>query len=193
MKIDTTRTSLEQDLPPVNTPSLGNSVSHAGYFNTETLLSKAFNLRTDDLMLSAGAISPRKLPSSPVLQEMDTDADLTTMAKFSSTLVLEHIRHMQTEGEATVQCKEFEGAAMIVDVSGFTKMCEEFSKGGGGDRNDQKSRRKTAVDTGKESEVSGWVIRVEDSVSFFTHPQHAHAGTHRQRGYLCDHVVQTQQ
>ncbi|GMI06814.1 hypothetical protein TrVE_jg14385 [Triparma verrucosa] len=152
LKIDTTRTFLEQDLPPVNTPSLGNSVSHAGYFNTETLLSKAFNLRTDDLMLSAGAISPRKLPSSPVLQEMDTDADLTTMAKFSSTLVLEHIRHMQTEGEATVQCKEFEGAAMIVDVSGFTKMCEDFSKGGGGDRNDQKSRRKTAVDTGKESE-----------------------------------------
>lgn len=82
---------------------------------------------------------------------MDTTADLTTMAKFSSTLVLEHIRHMQTEGEATVQCSEFEGAAMIVDVSGFTKMCEEFSKGGGGERD--KSRKRSSVKKQKESGV----------------------------------------
>ena len=34
-------------------------------------------------------------------------------------------------------------AAMIVDVSGFTKMCEEFSKGLGDNDNDKSSRAKT--------------------------------------------------
>ena len=65
------------------------------------------------------------------------------MAKFSSTLVLEHIRHMQTEGDASVQCEEFEGATMIVDVSGFTKMCEEFSKGLGGDDKETRAKSKS--------------------------------------------------
>jgi len=53
------------------------------------------------------------------------------MSKFSSTLILEHVRHIGEHSDASVQCDEFEGATMIVDVSGFTKMCEEFGKGGG--------------------------------------------------------------
>ncbi|GMH52011.1 hypothetical protein TL16_g01138 [Triparma laevis f. inornata] len=164
LKVDTARISLDPDVPPERSPALGNSVSHAGYFNTETLLSKAFNLRTDDLLgKGGGAASPRKLPTSPVIQEMDTRADLTTMAKFSSTLVLEHIRHMQTEGEATVQCSEFEGAAMIVDVSGFTKMCEEFSKGGGGLNNEAEAAGRGGERVREVLEaVMGGIIHVVD-------------------------------
>ena len=57
--------------------------------------------------------------------------DYHTMSKFCSTLVLEHVRHMEDDSDMSVQVNCFEGCCMIVDVSGFTRMCEEFSKGEG--------------------------------------------------------------
>ena len=100
-----------------------------------SLLRKAFTIRTEDIH------SPTKvsaaLDASSGKSE-DGKANLYAMSKFSSTLVLEHVRRIGAEKDATsssspsssvIQCDNFDGVAMIVDVSGFTKMCEEFGKG----------------------------------------------------------------
>ena len=72
--------------------------------------------------------------SGAVASTKHTLEELHTMAKFCSTMVLEHVRtYADTDdnsvGDADAKVRTFDGAAMIVDVSGFTRMCEEFSKG----------------------------------------------------------------
>ena len=121
-----------------------------------SLLSKAFTIRTEDIISNSPTRATLGLPmnnSNTFFPEKSSARDdrsrsrtfskddhsteeLCAMAKFSSTLILEHVRHIGENSDASVQCDEFEGATMIVDVSGFTKMCEEFSKGGG--RNQKK-------------------------------------------------------
>mmetsp|Transcript_7959 Transcript_7959/g.16012 ORF Transcript_7959/g.16012 Transcript_7959/m.16012 type:complete len:1543 (-) Transcript_7959:52-4680(-) len=112
-----------------------------------SLLSKAFTIRQEDIISNSptratlGAVMnnshffPEKASANSRIRSSsreDNTDELCAMSKFSSTLILEHVRHIGDNSDASVQCDEFEGAAMIVDVSGFTKMCEEFSKGGGG-------------------------------------------------------------
>lgn len=128
-----------------------------------SLLSKAFTIRTEDIignsptrttlglpMNNSNTFFPEKSSAqngrlTTSSKEDNSKEELCAMAKFSSTLILEHVRHIGENSDASVQCDEFEGATMIVDVSGFTKMCEEFSKGGG--RN-QKKKDKSEMDDG---------------------------------------------